>query len=38
MIVIHNKIDNEIQDRSLIRGKKQKHTVKNKPKKSTSFT
>ena len=36
MIVIHNKIDNEIQDRYMIRGKRQEHTVvkktlKNRP-------
>ena len=27
MIVIHNKIDNEIQDRYMIRGKRQERTV-----------
>ena len=36
MIVIHNEIDNEIQDRYMIRGKRQERTVvkktlKNRP-------
>ena len=33
MIVIHNEIDNEIQDRYMIRGKSQERTVVNKPQK-----